>query len=373
MSLMDKMIKSSNIKESELLSKSNFMDKSETPTQIHMINVALSGSMDGGLKSGLTVLAGPSKHFKTTFALLMAKAYLDADKDAVVLFYDSEFGATEDYFEAFEIDTSRILHSPIKNIEELKFDIIGQLEAFDRTDNVFILIDSLGNLASKKEIEDAKDQKSVADMTRAKQVKSLFRMVTPYLTMLDIPMVVVAHTYDTMEMFSKKVVSGGTGIMYSADTVWIIGRSQNKEGKEVVGYDFNIVIEKGRYVQEKSKIPITVTFEGGINKYSGMLDLAVEMGYVLKPKVGWYTRVLPDENGEVKEDKLWRASHTSSDLFWLDILDGTDFKEAIERKFKIANIKMMDFVDEVPKPAMSENEDVTEGEVTDKPKNKGKK
>lgn len=346
MSLMDKLIKTSNIEESELLSKSNFMEKSETPTPIPMINVALSGSMDGGLKSGLTVLAGPSKHFKTTFALLMAKSYLDADKDAVVLFYDSEFGASDDYFDSFDIDTSRVLHSPIKNIEELKFDIVKQLEGLKRKDKLFILIDSIGNLASKKEIDDALKESSAADMTRAKQVKSLFRMVTPYLTMNDIPMVAVAHTYQTQEMFSKAVVSGGTGITYSADQVWIIGRSQNKEGKDVVGYDFNINIEKGRYVKEKSKIPISVSFEGGMNKYSGMLDLAVEMGYVLKPKVGWYTRVLPDADGVVKEDKNWRAKDTSIDEFWKPILEETDFKDAVERKYKIANIKMMDMNDE---------------------------
>lgn len=342
MSLMDKLIKTSIIKEAEILSKSNFMDKSETPTSIPMINVALSGSMDGGLKSGLTVLAGPSKHFKTTFALLMAKAYLDADPESMMLFYDSEFGASEDYFNSFDIDPDRVLHCPIKNVEQLKFDIVKQLEEIERKDKVFILIDSIGNLASKKEIDDALSESSKADMSRAKQIKSLFRMVTPYLTMADIPMVTIAHTYDTQEMFSKKVVSGGTGITYSADTVWIIGRSQNKEGKEVVGYDFNINIEKGRYVQEKSKIPISVSFEGGMNKYSGMLDLAVEMGYVQKPKVGWYSRVLPDENGEVKEDKNWRAKDTGTSEFWNPVLKDTDFKEAIELKFKIANIKMVD-------------------------------
>lgn len=365
MSIMDRMITTSNIKESELLSKSNFMEKSETPTDIPMINVALSGSMDGGLKSGLTVLAGPSKHFKSTFALLMMKAYLDADKDAICLFYDSEFGSTDDYFKSFDIDTTRVLHTPIKNIEELKFDIVKQLEEIKRKDKVFVLIDSIGNLASKKEIDDALKDNSAQDMTRAKSMKGLFRMITPFLSMKDIPMVAIAHTYDTQEMFSKKVVSGGTGIMYSADTVWIIGRSQSKEGKELIGYDFNVNIEKGRYVQEKSKIPISVSFEGGINRYSGMLDLAVEMGYVDKPKVGWYTRVLPDANGEVIEDKLWRAKDTSTSEFWEPVMNTTDFKEAIEKKFKIATVKMVDFDEPAP-------EIEPEVVVEDKPKKKAK-
>ena len=98
-----------------------------------------------------------------------------------MLFYDSEFGSPQSYFKQFDIDTSRVLHTPITNVEELKFDMIGQLEALDRKDKVIVVIDSVGNLASKKEMEDAINEKSVADMSRAKALKGLFRMTTPYL------------------------------------------------------------------------------------------------------------------------------------------------------------------------------------------------
>ena len=94
MSIMDKLKKNSKIKTSETLTESKlFSEKDMTPTDVPMVNVALSGSVDGGLAPGLTVLAGPSKHFKTSFALLMAAAYLKARPNAVVLFYDSEFGS----------------------------------------------------------------------------------------------------------------------------------------------------------------------------------------------------------------------------------------------------------------------------------------
>ena len=174
MSIMDKLKKNSKIKTSDILSDSTFFtEKDMTPTPVPMVNVALSGSVDGGVTPGLTVLAGPSKHFKTSFALLMAGAYLKAHKDAVMLFYDSEFGSPQSYFEQFGIDTTRILHTPIMDIEELKFDIMSQLEDLDRKDNVIIVIDSIGNLSSKKEKEDAINEKSVADMSRAKALKSL--------------------------------------------------------------------------------------------------------------------------------------------------------------------------------------------------------
>jgi len=274
-SIMDKLLKNSKVKQTEILADSKFFnDKDMIPTDVPMINVALSGDPDGGLTPGLTVLAGPSKHFKTSFALIMASAYLRKYDDAVLLFYDSEFGSPQSYFKQFNIDTTRVIHTPITNVEELKFDIVNQLEAIDRGERVIIVIDSVGNLASKKELEDALNEKSVADMSRAKALKGLFRMVTPYLAMKDIPMVAVNHTYMEIGMFPKAVVSGGTGIYYSADNIWIIGRRQNKTGTEVTGYDFVINIEKSRYLKEKSKIPISVSWEGGVGKLSGLLDLA---------------------------------------------------------------------------------------------------
>ena len=133
----------------------------------------------------------------------MAGAYLNAKPDAVMLFYDSEFGSPQSYFEQFGIDTDRVLHTPIANVEELKFDMINQLENLERDDDVIIVIDSIGNLASKKELEDALAEKGVADMSRAKALKGLFRMSTPYLTMKNIPLIAINHTYNEIGLFPK--------------------------------------------------------------------------------------------------------------------------------------------------------------------------
>ena len=253
MGILDKIKKNTTIKDSDILKESKFFTKKDMiPTSIPAINIALSGKLDGGLTPGLTMWAGPSKHFKTAFSLLMAKSYLDKYEDAALLFYDSEFGTPQSYFDSFGIDVSRVLHTPITDVEQLKFDIMKQLEGLDRGDRLMIVIDSIGNLASKKEVEDALDGKSVADMSRAKQIKSLFRMVTPYLSLKDIPMVVVNHTYKTMELYSKDVVGGGTGSYYSADNIFILGRQQDKDGTELQGYNFIINVEKSRYVREKN-------------------------------------------------------------------------------------------------------------------------
>lgn len=178
MSLIDRLKKNSTIKDTEILNRSKFFNaKDMIQTSVPMINVALSGRLDGGLTPGLTVFAGPSKHFKTAFALMLAKSYMEKYNDGVVLFYDSEFGSPQSYFDSFGIDTEKVIHTPITDIEQLKHDAMAQLSNIERGDHVIIIVDSVGNLASKKEVEDALEGKSVADMSRAKQLKSLFRMV----------------------------------------------------------------------------------------------------------------------------------------------------------------------------------------------------
>ena len=340
MSILDKIKKNSSIKDSAILSKSKFFtQKDMISTAVPAINIALSGKLDGGLTPGLTMWAGPSKHFKTAFSLLMAKSYLDKYEDAALLFYDSEFGTPQSYFDSFGIDTDRVLHTPLTDIEQLKFDIMQQLTNLERGEHLIIVIDSIGNLASKKEVEDALEGKSVADMSRAKQVKSLFRMVTPHLSLKDIPMIVVNHTYKEIGMFPKDIVGGGTGSYYSADNIFIIGRQQEKEGTEIVGYNFIINVEKSRYVKEKSKIPITVSFDGGISKWSGLLDIALESGHVIKPSNGWYSKVDKD-TGEI-EQKKWRIKETDSKEFWLPILKQKSFRDFVENRYSVTSGEIM--------------------------------
>ena len=344
--LLNKLRKNTTIKDSDILSDSKFFNaKDMIATTIPAINIALSGKINGGFVPGLTIWAGPSKHFKTSFSLLMAKAYMDKYQDAVMLFYDSEFGTPQSYFDSFGIDTSRVLHTPITDVEQLKFDIMHQFEEIKRGDHVIIVIDSVGNLASKKEVEDALKQNSAADMTRAKQLKSLFRMVTPHLNLKDIPLIVVNHTYQTQEMYSKAVVSGGTGIYYSADNIFILGRQQEKDGKDVTGYNFIINVEKSRFVKEKSKIPIEVSWDKGISKWSGLMDMALESGHVIKPKVGWF-QCVDMQTGEIF-DKNYRMADTYDFSFWHPILQCPKFNEFIEKKYAAANGAIMQGEDEV--------------------------
>lgn len=338
MSLKDRLINSGSIKDAMILADSDFFNCKEfVKTDLHTLNIAFSGDIDGGLVPGLTVLAGQSKSFKTLLGLYCLKAYLDRYDDAIALIYDSEFGITPEYLIANGIDTSRVIHAPILHIEQLKFDIVKRLEEIKKGDRVFILIDSLGSLSSKKEVEDALDEKSVADMTRAKAIRSLFRIITPHLTMKNIPCVVINHVYQTMELYAKTVVGGGSSVTYAANQIFIITKSQEKDKSgDLEGFKFTITIDKSRFVRERSKLYFTVSFEDGINHWSGLLDIALESGDVIKPSNGWY-QLVDTETGEVLGNKV-REKDTETEEFLGTVIKRPRFKQFVNKEYKLAHM-----------------------------------
>jgi hypothetical protein len=161
-------------------------------------------------------------------------------------------------------------------------------------------------------------------------------MVTPHLTIKDIPMVVVNHTYKEIGLYPKDILSGGTGIYYSSDNIFIIGRQQEKDGQELTGYNFIINVEKSRFVREKSKIPIEVSFEGGISRWSGLLDMALESGHIIKPSNGWYQKV-DMSTGEVIDGK-YRQKDTNTKEFWQPVLTDETFNSWITKRYSISNV-----------------------------------
>lgn len=354
-SLTERMLKNSaKDVDSSMLENSIIFNDTNTisRTKLPILNIALLGDIVGGLPSGLVTVAGPSKHFKSNLSLLMVGAYLKKYPDAICVFYDNEFGINKAMFRAMDIDISRIVHVPIKNVENLKFDMIKKLNDIERSDHVVFLLDSMGNLASVKEMEDAENEKSVADMSRAKSFKSFYRMITPYLTIKDIPFIQIAHVYDTQEFISKTVISGGTGQQYSSNIQFIVGRQQVKDSaKKLEGYDFVINIEKSRYVREKEKFVFQATFKDGINPYSGLLDVACDLGFVLRPTKQKYQVNLIDDSGESKTlEREWGRKETDCAAFWGPLLKSENFRQAIRDRYQIRPIdpaKQTESFDEV--------------------------
>lgn len=326
--LMQRMLQAGSIKNSSILAESSYFNMRDSiKTDLPILNVAFSGSLDGGMPPGLTIFAGQSKSFKTLLGLYCMKAYFEKYPDAICLFYDSEFGTPPAYISGFGIDSKRIIHIPIEHVEQLKFDIVKRLEQITRGDKVFIFVDSLGNLASKKEVEDAVEEKAVADMSRAKSIRSFLRIITPHLTTKDLPCIIINHVYQTMELYSKTVIPGGTAVTYAANQIFVISKAKEQDSnKETIGHKFTINIEKSRYVKEGSKLPFIVTYEDGVKKWSGLFEIALDGKFIKEVSKGWYS------TGSDK--KLRRGEIESDDSFWNELISTEEFKTHIENSYR---------------------------------------
>lgn len=335
MSLADRIKKVSTSKYTAPLGKVKIPNYRAT-TAVLAINIALQGDLNGCVTPGHTIIAGDSKHFKTSIALICGGAWLQKYPDAALLFIDTEYGTGEevtDYFEACGVDTSRVIHCPVDDIEQIKFELTAQLKGLEKDDKLFVVIDSLGGAASRKEAEDADKGHSAQDMgLRAKAINSLWRIVTPLMKKTGTPIFSINHIYDGDH--HAKVISGGRKILLSADDAWIVGRRQQKEGTEVSGYTFVLNVEKSRTVREKSKIPLDVTFEGGIKTHGPLFEIALEAGFITRTKVGWFAKTDP-ETGEVSGNSF-RAKAADDPEFWNDIIEDKRFNEAIRKRYRLS-------------------------------------
>ena len=332
-SLMERMLKSGTIKDISTLDNSiYFNNKDYVTTDLPLLNVAFSGEIDGGLATGLGFICGESRTYKTLLALYLLKAYLNKYKDGMGILYDSEYGVTPEYLRANGIDPSRVLHIPIENIEQMKLDMTKRLDDIKRGDKVFTLVDSLGLLASVKEATDALYGRTVGDMSRAKSIRSMLRIIGPHITKKDIPFVIINHIYmEQGAMYPKAIVSGGQAVTLVANWIFIVTKSQDKVGTELVGNNFTINIEKSRYVKEKSKFKYNVNYKNGINKWSGLLEWALESGHA-KQSGAWY-QLYDFSTNEFTVKKTLEKN--VPDSYYEELIKNQSFKDFIKEKYKL--------------------------------------
>lgn len=154
------------------------------------------------------------------------------------------------------------------------------------------------------------------------------------------------------------VVSHNTGGMYSANQVFIIGKQQEKDSTGIVGWNFVINIEKSRFVKEKSRLIFTVTYKGGINRWSGLLDLASESGHITKTrKRGYVYNRVDVETGEV-ESEDFTEEQTNTSKFWIPILKDKKFQEFVESKYAVSNTTLLSEEDDTIEPEDDEDFDI---------------
>ena len=258
-------------------------------TGSYSFNALLSGSIYGGMPGNkITAIAGEAATGKTFFALGICKAFLDMDKDAGIIYFESESAISKDMIENRGIDSKRMVVVPVATVQEFRNQSIKILDKYieqpeaSRKPLMFVL-DSLGMLSTTKEMEDTAAGKETRDMTRSQIVKSTFRVLTLKLGKANVPMIMTNHTYDVIgSMFPQKEMGGGSGLKYAASSIVYLGKRKEKDGTEVVGNIIHCKNYKSRLTKENAQIDVKLTYKKGLDKYYGLIGLAEEGGIFKK-------------------------------------------------------------------------------------------
>ena len=255
-------------------------------TGSYIFNALVSGSIYGGLPSNkVTALAGESSTGKTFFALSIVRHFLESNPEGNVIYFESESAISKQMMEERNIDVARVGLVPVVTVQEFRtqaMKIVSEYEKLKEADRppLLMVLDSLGNLSTSKEMEDSAAGKDTRDMTRAQVVKSIFRVLTLNLGRANIPLLVTNHTYEVVGAYvPMKEMSGGTGLKYAASNIIFLSKAKEKDGTEVVGNIITATNRKSRFTKENSKVKTRLFYdERGLDRYYGLLELGEQYG-----------------------------------------------------------------------------------------------
>ena len=252
-------------------------------TGSYIFNALLGGSIHRGLPSNkITAIAGESATGKTFFVLGMCKNFLDKNPDGGVIFFESESAITKDIVEERGIDSGRMVVMPVTTVQEFRHQALTVLDKYIEQNvkerkPLLLVLDSLGMLSTTKEMEDTQAGKETKDMTRAQIVKAAFRVLTLKLGKAKVPLIITNHTYDVIgSMFPQKEMGGGSGLKYAASSIVYLSKRKEKDGTEIVGNIIHCKNYKSRLTKENKVVDVRLTYDKGLDRYYGLLDLALK-------------------------------------------------------------------------------------------------
>ena len=301
-------------------------------TGSYILNGLMSGSLYGGLPSNkITALAGESATGKTYFLMGIVKSFLDKDPNAGVIYFESESAVTKNMVIDRGIDPKRMVIFPVTTVQEFRTQALKVLDGYlaqneSERNPIFLCLDSLGMLSTTKEVEDTADGKETRDMTRAQVLKAAFRVLTLKLARAKVPLVVTNHTYDVVgSMFPTKEMGGGSGLKYAASSIIYLSKRKEKDGTEVIGNIIHCKNHKSRLTKENKVVDVRLTYDKGLDRYYGLLELAEK--YEIFKKVS--TRFeLPDGSKQFGKTILNdpETYFTKDIMHQLDLAAETEFK-----------------------------------------------
>ena len=258
-------------------------------TGSYALNAVLSGSIYGGVPNNkVTAFAGESSTGKTFFVLGIVKQFLDANPEGGVIYFDTEAAVTKHMMESRGVDTSRVVISEPDTIQKFRHTALQIIEKYQsqpeaKRKPMIMVLDSLGQLSSTKEMEDTAEGKETKDMTKSAILKATFRVLNLKLAKIGVPLLVTNHVYDVVGAYiPTKEMSGGSGLKYTASTIVYLSKRKDKDGTEVVGNIVRCKLQKSRLTKENSQVEVKITYSTGLDRYFGLLEIAEKHGIIKK-------------------------------------------------------------------------------------------
>ena len=257
-------------------------------TGSYILNAVLSGSIYGGVPNNkIVAFAGESATGKTFFVLGIVKTFLDQNPDGGVIYFDTEAAVTKQMMVDRGIDTKRVVVSEPQSIEEFRTNATRMLDTYNEAEEkppMMMVLDSLGMLSSLKELEDTASGKNARDMTKAQLLRGTFRVLSLKLAKANVPMLVTNHVYDVVGAYiPTKEISGGSGLKYAASSIAMLTKKKDRDdSKDIIGNIIKVSMFKSRFTKEGKVVEVKLSFEKGLDRYYGLLDLAEKYEIIKK-------------------------------------------------------------------------------------------
>jgi len=341
--LLNNLLKSANNQYSSIIEDGIIGDESDfIDSGSYLYNAQLSGSLYGGFPTNkVTALAGESGVGKTFFAIQAIKKFQNKFSDGIVLYFESESAITKAMMVDRGVNVKKVAIMPVETIQQFRHQVLNVLNGYEADSNpdkprLLLVLDSLGNLSTDKEISDITEGNSTRDMTRAQLVRGAFRAITLKMGILNVPMILTNHVYDTMGLFSTKKMGGGGGTVYAASTISFLSKAQDKVGTDIVGGVLTSTLAKGRLTKEKTKVKINLNFTTGLHRYYGLLEFGEK--YEIFTKIGTKWKM---PNGDTAFQKA--IYKNPEKYFTTDIM--TRLEEAAAKEFLYGSSNGEDYDD----------------------------
>lgn len=301
-------------------------------TGSYVLNALISGSLYDGIPSNkVTVFAGEPSTGKTYLMLEMIGYCLRTWPDSFVVYFDTESATTADMFRAHGIDAERVILSEPDSVEDFRkrsLDILKEYASDKEAPRMIMVLDSLGNLPSRKEANEAESDSGTVDMTKSKILRATFRLLTLRCARVNVPLLVTNHVYDNIGGYgAQKIMGGGKGLEYAASTVVFLSKAKYKlaNSREVEGALITARLHKSRLSREGKSVTLRLLHRKGLERYFGLANLALDAG--IWSKVGNKINV----GNDAKYFETYIYNHAEK-FFTSDVMDGIE--EYVNKEFK---------------------------------------